>query len=51
MDEAQNLCTHIAVIDHGTIIATGTPSELIIKHESNHLEEVFLHLTGRKLRD
>lgn len=51
MEEAQNLCTHLAVIDHGTIIATGTPDELIQQHQCRNLEDVFLKLTGRKLRD
>lgn len=51
MEEAQNLCTHIAVIDYGTIIATGTPSELIREHGCNSLEDLFLKLTGRNLRD
>ena len=51
MDEAQSLCSHIAVIDYGAIIATGTPAELIAHHQSNNLEALFLKLTGRKLRD
>jgi len=51
MEEAQNLCTHIAVIDYGTIIATGVPADLIQQHSCKNLEELFLKLTGRKLRD
>jgi len=51
MEEAQNLCTHIAIIDHGVIIATGKPDELIVGHKCKNLEELFLKLTGRQLRD
>lgn len=51
MDEAQNLCTRIAVIDHGIIIASGEPMALIHQYKCNNLEELFLNLTGRNLRD
>jgi ABC-2 type transport system ATP-binding protein len=32
MEEAQYLCDEIAIMDHGRIIASGSPSELIRKH-------------------
>lgn len=51
MEEAQNFCTYIAIIDQGNIIATGKPSTLIQENQCGNLEEVFLKLTGRKLRD
>lgn len=51
MDEAQHLCTHIAVIDHGIIIASGDPNALINQYQCKNLEELFLRLTGRTLRD
>lgn len=52
MEEAESLCDHIAIIDHGQIIISGRPGELIgSKPEFTNLENVFLHLTGRKLRD
>ncbi len=51
MEEAQHLCTHIAIIDHGVIIASGSPDELIRMHSCRNLEDLFLKLTGRKLRD
>lgn len=35
MDEAQELCDHIAIIDHGQVIATDTPSGLIAALDSN----------------
>ncbi len=54
MEEADRLCNHIAIIDGGQIIAMGTPHELksqIGPPEQVTLEDVFLKLTGRNLRD
>ncbi len=52
MEEAEHFCTRVSIIDHGKILTQGTPSELI---ENNNgavtLENVFLNLTNRKLRD
>ena len=52
LNEAETFCTKVAIIDHGKLIINGKPKELINKHEgANHLEEVFLSLTGKGLRD
>ena len=52
LNEAESFCTRVAIIDHGKIITKGEPEELIKNHENTHnLEDVFLHLTGRELRD
>jgi len=52
LEEAENLCTHIAIIDYGEIIIEGRPEQLIqSKPEYTDLETIFLHLTGRRLRD
>ena len=62
MDEAEQLCDRLAIMDGGKIINTGTPKEFIknllakgfkkeIKPEPANLEDVFLDLTGRHLRD
>ncbi|MDX2442364.1 MAG: ABC transporter ATP-binding protein [Bacteroidales bacterium] len=52
MEEAEHFCTQIAIIDHGKIITQGRPKELVAKYEGcNTLEDIFLHLTGRGLRD
>jgi ABC-2 type transport system ATP-binding protein len=39
MDEAQRLCDRIAVIDHGRLIASGTPGELIERLGGHHRVE------------
>ena len=58
MDEAEYLCDRVAVVDQGRIIAHGAPKELIArlgqpKVTTHHgtLEDVFMALTGRHLRD
>jgi len=52
MEEAEQLCPRLAIIDHGRIIAEGSPSELIAAEENcRNLEDLFLHMTGRQLRD
>ena len=51
MDEAEELCDRVGIIDHGKLIALGAPKELIAKNQVNNLEEVFLKLTGRTIRE
>jgi ABC-2 type transport system ATP-binding protein len=49
MEEAEELCDRVAIIDEGKLIELGSPEELMEKHKAKHLEEVFLRLTGKKL--
>jgi len=39
MDEAERLCDRLAIVDHGQIIAEGTPSDLIDRLGGHHLVE------------
>ena len=62
MEEAEAVCDRISIIDHGIIIATGTPQMLIDKHRNDPdviavsrrgkvtLEDVFIALTGSEIR-
>lgn len=62
MDEAEQLCDRIAIMDEGRIIKLDSPDKMIdelvaggferpkqVKLAS--LEDVFIHLTGREMRD
>jgi ABC-2 type transport system ATP-binding protein len=52
MEEAENLCSRVSIIDRGTIVSTGNPKELVAEHpEFKNLENLFLALTGKELRD
>ena len=39
MDEAERLCDRLAIVDHGVIIAEGTPTELIDRLGGHHVVE------------
>jgi ABC-2 type transport system ATP-binding protein len=49
MEEAEELCDRVAIIDEGKLIELGSPEELMKRYQAEHLEEVFLKLTGKKL--
>lgn len=52
LTEAQDFCTRIAIVDRGKIYAEGTPAALVsITKDARNLEDVFLSLTGKELRD
>jgi ABC-2 type transport system ATP-binding protein len=51
MEEAQELCDRVGIIDQGKLIALGSPKDLMIKYSAGNLEEVFIQLTGRKIRE
>jgi ABC-2 type transport system ATP-binding protein len=56
MDEADRLCNRIAIIDHGKVVALDTPDALKASipgraAADTTLDDVFVHYTGRALRD
>jgi ABC-2 type transport system ATP-binding protein len=62
MEEAELLCDRVAVMDAGKIIALDTPKDLITQLlgrgfkkpqlvQQATLEDVFIDLTGKELRD
>ncbi len=51
MEEADRISDKVAIIDHGKIIAEGTPSELKKQAKVDSLEDAFLKLTGKTMRD
>ena len=50
MEEAEELCDRVGIIDHGKLIAEGSPEALIAEHQVKNLEELFIKLTGRNIR-
>ncbi len=48
MAEVERLCSSVLMMNGGTIIDQGNPSELIKKHGRKNMEEVFLKLTREK---
>ncbi len=50
MEEADRVADRVAVIDHGKIVAEGTPESLKRETHTENLEDAFLALTGRTIR-
>jgi ABC-2 type transport system ATP-binding protein len=52
MEEVSQLCQRVVVIDEGREVVSGTVDSLLAAHpECDHLEDLFLKLTGKHLRD
>jgi ABC-2 type transport system ATP-binding protein len=62
MEEAQQLCDRVAIIDAGRIVALDTPQQLVtnllatgfhkdVVVQPADLEDVYLHITGRQLKE
>lgn len=50
MEEAEH-CDRVAIIDYGKLVAVGTPKQLKKKTKTEKMDDVFLELTGRDIRD
>ena len=46
LEVAERLCTRLAIIDHGKVLASGKISD-IKESESETLEDVFIRLVGQ----
>ncbi|MFS4493073.1 ABC transporter ATP-binding protein [Maribacter sp. 2308TA10-17] len=52
LNEAEDFCSRVAIIDSGKIITKGKPKDLVASYdEARNLEDVFLAITGKALRD
>ncbi len=51
LHEAEDFCSHIAIIDEGQLITQGETKELIRINNCNTIEEVYLKITGHRFRD
>jgi len=51
MEEAEKMADRVAIIDHGKILSVGTLNELKKQTASKSLEQAFLKLTGKNIRE
>jgi len=52
LEEAERICSHLGIIDEGRLIIAGTQSSVMEKHpDCQNLEQLFLKLTGKNIRD
>ncbi len=52
LNEAQDFCTQVVVVDEGRIVLSGKPHDLVESHPGAHnLEDVFVDVVGNQLRD
>jgi len=51
IEEADRYADRLIVVDHGKIVATGTPEELKKQTGKDDLEDAFISLTGHEIRD
>ncbi len=52
LEEAQQICDDVAIMDEGRLVVQGSPAALIGQApDCRHLEDVFLHYTGHAVRD
>lgn len=51
LDEAEDFCTDIAIIDEGKLITEGKTKALIADNNCKTIEEVYLKITGHRFRD
>lgn len=51
MEEVERFANHVAIVDHGKVIAKGTVEEIKNEAKAQRLEDAFLNLTGRDIRE
>ncbi|MCV9387825.1 ABC transporter ATP-binding protein [Reichenbachiella ulvae] len=49
MEEAEQFCDRVAIIDQGQIIQTGQPAALVQESNAQNLEDLFVQLTGKAI--
>ncbi len=52
LEEAERICTHLAIVDEGKLLVTGKPAVLLAENpDCKNLEQLFLKRTGKSMRD
>ena len=47
LEQAQNFCDRIGILNEGKLVKIDTPSNLLVQHDAGDLESVFLQLTNK----
>ena len=51
LEELEQLSDRVGIVDYGKLIESGPPQDLIKKYDVSNLENVFIKLTGRKMKE
>ena len=51
MDEVEKIADKVAIIDNGKIVSQGTVAEILEKQQRANLEEAFISLTGKNIKE
>jgi ABC-2 type transport system ATP-binding protein len=51
LEEADRFAERVVIVNHGKVIADGTPAQLKANRQAASLDDVFLALTGREFQD
>ena len=52
LEEAERICSHLSIIDEGKLITAGPRDSVMAAHpDCRNLEQIFLKLTGKNIRD
>lgn len=51
LNEAQNFCDHVVLLDHGQILVDSPMSQMIEENDNRDLQSIFIDKTGGQLRD
>jgi len=51
IEEADKVADRVVIVDQGKVIASGTPEEIKKQNNTDDLEEAFIKLTGRQIRE
>ena len=51
IEEVERVADRVVIIDHGRIVASGTPAEIKRQTNKDNLEAAFIELTGRQIRE
>lgn len=51
LQEAQELCDRVYILEKGRLIEQGAPRELLLRYQVSNLDELFMSMTGHDIRD